>query len=1005
MTRPLFKRHVRSRHALLHAASRAAAALPLDARLAATAQLNQLWKAIAVVQHHDSITGTAKPVVFANYNLWLQWGATKAAGVLVEIASSAAPVNTSGRAQLAFGAGGVLCDERYDGAPNVLVCSALAEVTKGNVFVLRAFNPLAWGTNTSVELELPSATSDYTLTNAQGEPLTTQRNGDRFSFALSLPPLGSATLYLDRQQERLPRTEAAPVDAAAADAPVLENAFLRLTFDGHGDLKSIKDKRRGGVDTAVSCQVGWFNSSGDMFAWSTDARFHGLTADAAPLIDFVNGAVYAQLTTTRSGGNITVSYRLPATSQHIEVTLTVTPGARLPPSFGQGGMLALRLATELKTTNSAGRNVFFTDSNGMGLLRRATTPKPAAGRFHGGQAFPAVGYSQINDSSSALFAVNDRAQGVQSVAEGALDILVFDSFDIDADCGGAGCGHGLKTRAPSNVSTTLRLGVGTPDSARAQARRLATAARHPPLVLAAVATSAALEQRHAERSAEASSDEAACPALPSNVHLMTLQPFAGGARFAEPAAGVPCAIETAAGTIDLSSLDATEISVSRPVLPVRGRAATAKDVYRVGWCNMIRCPTPGELFNFGYALRTVHQGVPNCIKAWPGPLAPTPLRPRVSADGATVVLRPQAVTDDGILAPRVTGHMEVVLHCDERGAPGVATPLNASLIQPGAATPQDARYVAKRLEFTSKCACPGGCSQQRGGAQSGRSAAEPASPLAANATMPADGAFIVRLQHLYGSAEGLGPLSQPVTVDLQSIFCAASRTVVQVVEMSITANQRIEDVHHHKWRTTDGATAQRLAAEDKHSSIIDGTVVIVPPLATKTYVVTVKSDDDAGEGFLRSAAESTPAMQIGAAQAMARRLLGKQHAAGFTFELLTKNERCVPGDAAKTCFELAPSASSASSGGVALVRGSTGVELTAGLGHYLRHVANISISWPGTGGSSFCGVAGELPPLTTSSAAVKRYVRSAKWLNTWNVCTFSYSFVWWDFDRWQHEIE
>ena len=39
-------------------------------------------------------------------------------------------------------------------------------------------------------------------------------------------------------------------------------------------------------------------------------------------------------------------------------------------------------------------------------------------------------------------------------------------------------------------------------------------------------------------------------------------------------------------------------------------------------------------------------------------------------------------------------------------------------------------------------------------------------------------------------------------------------------------------------------------------------------------------------------------------------------------------------------------------GDVALIRGSTGVELAAGLGHYLRHVANVSFSWPGTGGTS-----------------------------------------------------
>jgi alpha-N-acetylglucosaminidase len=147
--------------------------------------------------------------------------------------------------------------------------------------------------------------------------------------------------------------------------------------------------------------------------------------------------------------------------------------------------------------------------------------------------------------------------------------------------------------------------------------------------------------------------------------------------------------------------------------------------------------------------------------------------------------------------------------------------------------------------------------------------------------------------------------------------------------------------------------------------------------------------------FLRSAAESTPAMQVSAVQAMAARLLGAQAAQKFTFKIVSSSSE-------KSWFELAPPAAP---GGVALIRGSTGVELGAGLGHYLRHVANVSFSWPGTGGTSYSGRLDKLPPLTAASSEAKRFARSAKWLNAWNVCTFSYSFVWWSFERWQQEID
>jgi alpha-N-acetylglucosaminidase len=88
---------------------------------------------------------------------------------------------------------------------------------------------------------------------------------------------------------------------------------------------------------------------------------------------------------------------------------------------------------------------------------------------------------------------------------------------------------------------------------------------------------------------------------------------------------------------------------------------------------------------------------------------------------------------------------------------------------------------------------------------------------------------------------------------------------------------------------------------------------------------------------------------------------------------------------------------------VVVVRGTSGVELAAGAGHYLRHVANVSFSWPDTGGTSFSGLDEKLPSLP--SAMARQYKRQTKYSYAWNVCTHSYSFVWWDWLRWQQEID
>eukprot|EP01047_Picozoa_sp_COSAG01_P064340 COSAG01_NODE_8498_length_2763_cov_1.614489_2_plen_376_part_00 len=287
-----------------------------------------------------------------------------------------------------------------------------------------------------------------------------------------------------------------------------------------------------------------------------------------------------------------------------------------------------------------------------------------------------------------------------------------------------------------------------------------------------------------------------------------------------------------------------------------------EDVYLLGFCNMLRCPTPGMQQNFGYALRTRHLGAPNCDRAWPGPLSPTPLVPRLRSDGA-VVLAPQAISNDGIAAPQVTGELEVVLHCDPQGVRGEATPRNASLIS---SDPSSPLYVPYRLELTSRCACPGGCvppppppPPRPIDSQSSSSGPPPPAALAPGATMPSDGSFIVRLQHLFGSAEALGELSEAVEVDLADLFCGVGQKIAEVQEMTLSANQKAEDVHHWHWRWQhkDGGHRAHRVARDRATETgtphrvragggVDGalhdhgTRVIMQPLSIRTFVVSVQ---------------------------------------------------------------------------------------------------------------------------------------------------------------------
>ena len=113
--------------------------------------------------------------------------------------------------------------------------------------------------------------------------------------------------------------------------------------------------------------------------------------------------------------------------------------------------------------------------------------------------------------------------------------------------------------------------------------------------------------------------------------------------------------------------------------------------------------------------------------------------------------------------------------------------------------------------------------------------------------MPSDGSFIVRLQHLFGSAENVGTLSAPSTVDLAAVFCGSGQTIAQVQEVSMSANQKLTDIHHWRWRRRGDGTVYReqqekaasLEAAAAGNGLIDGSTVVMQPLSTRTFIVTV----------------------------------------------------------------------------------------------------------------------------------------------------------------------
>ncbi|KAF5792800.1 putative alpha-N-acetylglucosaminidase [Helianthus annuus] len=87
-----------------------------------------------------------------------------------------------------------------------------------------------------------------------------------------------------------------------------------------------------------------------------------------------------------------------------------------------------------------------------------------------------------------------------------------------------------------------------------------------------------------------------------------------------------------------------------------------------------------------------------------------------------------------------------------------------------------------------------------------------------------------------------------------------------------------------------------------------------------------------------------------------------------------------------------------------IISGVTGVELLSGLHWYLKNLCGAHISWDKTGGSQLSSVpkAGSLPRMKDDGLLIQRPV---PWNYYQNAVTSSYTFAWWDWERWEKEID
>ncbi|KAJ8573583.1 hypothetical protein K7X08_010094 [Anisodus acutangulus] len=139
-------------------------------------------------------------------------------------------------------------------------------------------------------------------------------------------------------------------------------------------------------------------------------------------------------------------------------------------------------------------------------------------------------------------------------------------------------------------------------------------------------------------------------------------------------------------------------------------------------------------------------------------------------------------------------------------------------------------------------------------------------------------------------------------------------------------------------------------------------------------------------------------VQESAAKGVLQRLL-PAHLHSFEFKIVSK-DLC----GGRSCFRITNYKSLSRNAHEILIQGTTAVEITSGLHWYLKYRCGAHISWDKTGGVQLASVPkpGSLPLVEVEGVMIQRPV---PWNYYQNVVTSSYSYVWWDWQRWEKEID
>lgn len=427
---------------------------------------DSLEEALAVLQHHDGVSGTEQQHVANDYTKRLFMSSVESEDLINRALAKLIIGREAGHLEMVTDkisnyrghwpieeTVGLSMNLQQCPLSNISYCPQSEANLTGRTLAVIAYNPLGWERKETVRITVSDYKVDVfdssgNLVPSQIMPVSQASRGLRhrhlksmqklivsdeplyeFLFECNTPPLGYATYYVKPSQNDSYSAEHSLIQENIQNhgALIQSNSVQFLFSSSTGLLDRLR--RKDGVEVSLEQSFCWYNAS-DGNTDETRGQASGAyvfrpnSSSCFSLADNVVSTsikgslveeVHQQLTSW-----VSQVVRIYKDAEHAEVEVTVGP---IPIEDQLGKEIVTKLSTDLESNK-----VFYTDSNGRDFIKRVRDYRSdwelEVHEEIAGNYYPVNSGIYLTDNSTDFSILVDRSIGGSSISDGELELMV-----------------------------------------------------------------------------------------------------------------------------------------------------------------------------------------------------------------------------------------------------------------------------------------------------------------------------------------------------------------------------------------------------------------------------------------------------------------------------------------------------------------------------------------------------------------------------------------------------